>query len=77
MQVASQVFVYTFENNVYINNPQGTGSSEVYDMLGKKIGSQSLNQGVNKLNVNLNKGMYIVKTVIKGKVALQKVVINL
>jgi hypothetical protein len=72
----SQAFVYTFEKNVYINNPQGAGTSEVYDMLGKKIGSQSLYQGVNKLNVNLNQGIYIVKTVIISKVALQKIVIN-
>ena len=70
-----RVLVYAYENSVYINNPTGAGTSEVYDMLGKKIGSQSLNQGINKLTITLNKGTYLVKTITKGKISLQKVVL--
>lgn len=72
----ASVWVYSYENNIYINSPQGIGNAEVYDMTGKKIGMQLLNRGMNKLHFTQSKGIYVVKAYVDGEVVLQKVAIE-
>ena len=63
-QDASPSMIYSFENSVYINTLQNAvGRIEVYDVLGKKLFSETLqNTTLNIFNLNtLATGYYVVK----------------
>jgi hypothetical protein len=73
----SQLSVYSHENAVYVNSPIDTkGTVEVYDMLGKLIMNSSLVKGLNKVQLSLVNGIYIVKVQTRDELITHKVIIG-
>jgi len=73
----SAIAIYSYDNSVYVNSPIETkGSVEVYDMLGKLIMNSSLVQGLNKVQLSLVNGIYIVKVQTKDELITHKVIIG-
>jgi hypothetical protein len=63
----NDVSIYSFDNKVYIDYQfEETGDMTVYDISGRIIATQSVNQGLNEINLKVDRGYYIVK-VISGK----------
>lgn len=64
---------FTIESNL-----QGNGSYEIYDLSGKLIKlSQKFEKGTAKVNVSeLQKGVYILKVKIEGKIISKKIIIS-
>lgn len=56
----NHVYVYADENNVYVNTAEKC-TMEIYNVLGEKIMSQQLENGLNKIQLNVVKGIYVVK----------------
>jgi hypothetical protein len=71
----TNVFVYTFENNIYINSPEN-GIVEVYNTLGEKIAQQQISTGLNKIQFNTTQGIYIVKIISGSDIITKKVFIG-
>ena len=71
----SPISVYAVDNNIYINTPK-IATIEVYDLLGKLIMNHQSAQGLNKLQLNVSNGIYIVKVQNNGSMLTKKVVIN-
>jgi len=72
--------VYSYDNSIFIqnNDPKSTiGTVLVYDMIGKQMIEQSLNNdGTTRIYTNLNKGFYIVSIKTDKGSYNQKVYIN-
>jgi hypothetical protein len=71
----SDAFVYSSENTIYVNTPK-TATIKVYDILGNLIMNQQSIQGLNKLQLNVITGVYIVNVQTGTKVTTQKVIIS-
>jgi hypothetical protein len=66
-QASQQVTIYSYENNIYVKDIAGKslqGQIIVYNLLGQKVSTSSLDGGtLNKLNMNLEQGYYIVEVI--------------
>jgi hypothetical protein len=67
--------VYAVNNNIYINTPK-TATIEVYDLLGNLIKNQQSSLGLNKLQLNVETGIYIVKVQTDTQLTIQKVMLS-
>ena len=74
--VASLISAYSYENTVYVNTPEANYIIELYDLLGNIIESKQSVKGLNKLPVNVSKGIYIVKVQNGSNVVLEKIMIK-
>jgi len=71
------VSIYANGNTIYVNSPeQGKGQIEIFDITGQKILSRPSVQGLNKIQVNVNTGIYIVKVQNGTGLATGKVMIG-
>ena len=68
----NSILVYALNSTLYVNMLQN-GIIELYDMLGRKIMSQTSVQGLNRLQPDVSKGIYIVKVQSNDKVINRKV----
>ena len=73
--VETAVSVYAVDKTIYVNTPK-ISSIEVYDVLGKLIMNQQSAQGLNKLQLDVETGVYVVKVLTGTQVTTQKVMIN-
>jgi hypothetical protein len=71
----NMVSVYAFENSVYVNN-LNNGMVEIYNTVGEKITQQQTVNGLNKIQLNLSKGIYIVKVLTGADVVTEKIFIG-
>jgi hypothetical protein len=71
----SSVSIYSVNNNIYVNTPK-TATIEIYDMIGNLIMNQKSIQGLNKLQLDVEAGIYIVKVQTITQLTTQKVMIN-
>lgn len=75
----NKVSIYSDLKNIYINIPSLKGDVKVvvFNIIGEQVyQSNSLKQGINKLEGNYNTGTYIVRAQINGKVLTQKVALQ-
>lgn len=68
--------VYSYENSVYVNTPDAVSNVEMYDMLGNLIVSKQTTKGLNRIQANVSKGVYIVKVQNGNDVLTKKILIN-
>ena len=74
---STSVTSYSYNNTIYVNiSAAGTGTIELFNVLGEKIISQQSVKGLNKLQTNLSKGVYIVKVQNGANVVTEKVMID-
>ena len=71
----SAVSVYADNSNIYVNTPK-TATIKVYDVLGNLIMNQQSAQGLNKLQMNVETGIYIVNVQTGTETTTQKVMIS-
>jgi ABC-type uncharacterized transport system substrate-binding protein len=73
----NDVSIYSFDNKIYIDYQfEETGDMTVYDISGRIIATQSVNQGLNEINLKVDRGYYIVKVISRENVKTQKVYIK-
>jgi hypothetical protein len=73
---SSAVNAYTYENVVYVYTPDAACSIEIYDMLGNLILNKLSEKGLNILQTNASKGVYIVKVQNGTNATTEKVIIK-
>ena len=71
----SSASIYAANNNIYVNTPK-TAAIEVYDVPGKLIMNQQSAQGLNKLQLDVETGIYIVKVQTGTQITTKKVMIS-
>jgi hypothetical protein len=71
----SAVSAYAVNNNLYVNTPKAA-SIKVYDVLGNLIMNQQSVQGLNKMQLNVETGIYIVNIQTGTQVSTQKIMIS-
>lgn len=75
---ASGVQIYSYESSIYVKNltSQKMQNVFVYDLLGQEVFRSALNQSpIQKFNLSVNSGYYLVKVVTENGVTTQKVYI--
>jgi hypothetical protein len=71
------ISIYSYNSAVYVNTPMTSGDVIcVYDLLGNLIASQKSVQGLNKLPLNVVRGIYIVKVQSKEQLITNKVIVS-
>jgi len=75
---SSDVNIYANSNSIYVANVTGDNATvSVFNLLGQEVYSHQLNNAsLNKLNVNLPAGQYIVRVINNNKITTGKVVLN-
>lgn len=79
IEEAKEVNIFASKEEVFVKLPANAKGAtvQVYSVLGKNIASQKLTEdGLNKINLSVNTGTYIVKVVVNNKVYTQKVFIK-
>jgi hypothetical protein len=71
----SAVSAYAVNNTIYVNTPK-TATIKVYDVLGNLITNQQSAQGLNKIQMNVETGIYIVNIQTGTETTTQKVMIS-
>lgn len=74
----NSVTIYSYSKSVYLNlGSENGGTLKVYDTFGKEVySSDNCNEGLNRYDLNLAKGCYIIKYVNNGRMETQKVFID-
>jgi hypothetical protein len=71
------VQIYSFNENIYVNSTESnSGLINVYNLLGQKIESEELQQGLNVLNINNDMGYYLVEVISDRAVKTAKVYVK-
>ncbi len=71
------VKIYSYEKNIYIDNPFENANVIVYDITGRKVFEKFLNEkNIIKLDINQKSGTYFVKFYSNNKIVNEKVIIK-
>ncbi len=74
--VVNDISIYSFDNIVYIDYQfEETGEMTIYDISGRIVATYSVNQGLNEINLKVDRGYYIVKVISRENVKTQKIYI--
>ncbi|MBN2173603.1 MAG: T9SS type A sorting domain-containing protein [Bacteroidales bacterium] len=74
---ANNIRIWSVDENVYVNATEmTTGTVEIFNMMGQKIMSENLNEGLNTYTVNGINGYYIVKVLSSNAIVTGKVIIK-
>ncbi len=74
-KIREKVRIYTYQNSVFIQNADN-GTIEVYNVLGKLVTKENINNDFGSITVNAVTGYYFVKVVTNGNVYTKKVYIK-
>jgi hypothetical protein len=69
-------YAYANQNTIYVNTPDANCSVELYDMTGKLIMSKLSEKGLNIMQTNAGKGVYVVKILNGNKLSTDKIFIQ-
>lgn len=65
--------VYTYDNCVYIDLSEEKALVKIYNVLGQELMNKEIKTGLNKFNMDLSSGTYLVSVISGGDVRTEKV----
>ena len=69
-------FIYIHNNEMIINNIEGNGLVQIYDMMGRSVATYNVSGSANISMETLSNGVYVVRMTDANGVKTQKVVNN-